>query len=371
MKVLYIIDGLGRGGAEQVLITLLPELRRQGLNVSVAVRNGCMDLASELERRGISIHVLKHRHRWNLLGMARELSEIVDRERVNLVHAHLYFSAVSTALMRVMRMQNVPTCVTFHNLAYGGANKQGIKLTFRRLLARFLYRSGIEGFFAVSQAVARHYMIKLSLPRVSVIPNPVDLSIIRNMTIGGTQRNGRIVLPGRIVKEKGHIDFLEALAQLGSKGLSPEVIIAGDGPLRAQIENRARQLGLFEQIDFTGPLSHDEMLRVISKASIVVVPSRFEGFGLTALEAMALGRAVVSSDAGGLPEVVGDAGILFPASDAKALAEALAELISDPARQAEFGKKAAERARLFDLPTVATQQIAAYQDLMQLYERKA
>src|SRR6056297_243232 len=242
MKVLYIIDSLGRGGAEQVLITLLPELRRQGLNVSVAVRNGRMDLASEFEQLGIAVHVLKYRHRWNLLGMARELSKIVDRERVNLVHAHLYFSAVSTALMRVMRMQNVPTCVTFHNLAYGGANKQGIKLTFRRLLARFLYRFGIEGFFAVSQAVARHYMIKLSLPRVSVIPNPVDLSIIRNMTIEGTQRNGRIVLPGRIVKEKGHIDFLEALAQLGRKGLSPEVIVAGDGPLRAQIENRARQL---------------------------------------------------------------------------------------------------------------------------------
>ncbi len=370
MKVLHIIDSLGRGGAEQVLVTLLPELRQQGIDVSLVVRGGRMDLASEFEQLGIAVHVLKYRHRWNLLGMARELSKIVAREKVNLVHAHLYFSAVATALMRVTRMQNVPTCVTFHNLAYGGANKQGIKLTFRRLLARFLYRFGIDGFFAVSQAVARHYMIKLSLPRISVIPNPVDLSIIRKVTIENTQGAGRIVLPGRIVSEKGHVDFLEALVQLRSTSLFPEVIIAGDGPLRVQIEDRAQQLGLFKQINFTGSLPHEEMLRVISKASIVVVPSRFEGFGLTALEAMALGRAVVSSDAGGLPEVVGDAGILFPASDAKALAEAIAELMSDPARRAELGKKAAERARSFDLRAVATQQISAYQDLIRSYERK-
>jgi glycosyltransferase involved in cell wall biosynthesis len=364
MKVLHIIDSLGRGGAEQVLVTLLPELRQQGLDVALVVRGGRMDLATEFEKQGISVYVLKNRHRWNLIGTARELSKIVVREKVNLLHAHLYFSAISTALMRVLRLQSVPTCVTFHNLAYGGANRPGLKLTFRRLLALGLYRFGIDRFFSVSQAVASHYKRKMSLPRISVIPNPVDLSKVRKITHKGAHAPGRVVLPGRIVSEKGHLDLLEALGELGKTGRVPEVVISGDGPLRAQVEKRARELGLFERIEFTGALSHEEMLHVMAGASIVVVPSRFEGFGLTALESMALGRAVVSSDAGGLPEVVGDAGILFPASDSNALAEAIAELTSNPARRVELGQKAAERARLFDIPAVAAQQIAAYHDLM-------
>jgi glycosyltransferase involved in cell wall biosynthesis len=370
VKVLHVIESLGRGGAEQLLATLLPELERQGVSGSVLVRRGPMDLAPQIEASGIAVTRLAPRHRWNLIAAAREIALHAQCERADVVHAHLYFPAVTIALMKILRLSTLPTCVTFHNLAYAGANRAGIKLTGRRLLARVLYRGGIDAYFGVSEAVARHYERNISLSHVRVIPNPIDLLKAHKTAAKCLTKNGQLVLPGRIVKEKGHVDFLEALAQLGKKGLFPEVIIAGDGPLRAQIEDRAQQLGLFEQINFTGSLSHDEMLRVMSGSSIVVVPSRFEGFGLTALEAMALGRAVVSSDAGGLPEVVGDAGVLFPASDPKALAEAIEELMSDPVGRAELGKKAAERARFFDLPTVATQQIAAYQDLIRSYERK-
>jgi glycosyltransferase involved in cell wall biosynthesis len=371
MRVLHFIDSLGRGGAEQLLVTLLPELARKNIEVSVAIRGGNAELAPELETKGIVVHRLNHRHRWNIVGAARELAYIASIENPDVIHAHLYFPAVVTAFARISRFCMLPTCVTFHNLAYGGANSLGIKLTFRRLLARVLYRYGINGFFAVSEAVANHYETKLSLPRIAVIPNPVDLSLIRSLAIEGEQEFEQIVLPGRIVAEKGHVDFLKALAQLREKERFPKLIIAGDGPLRAQIEGQAQKLGLFEKIYFTGSLPHKEMLQVISNASIVVIPSRFEGFGLTALEAMALGRAVVSSDAGGLPEVVGDAGVLFPASDSKALSEAVAELISDPARRLELGRKAAERAQSFNVPIVAAQQIAAYQGLVQSCERKA
>lgn len=371
MKLIHFIDSLGRGGAEQVLISLLPELQRQGIEVAVVVRGGQMDLAPELEAYDIVVHGLKHRHKWNLVGSARELASIAANEQADMVHAHLYFPAVTSALMRVLGFSALPTCATFHNLAYAGANQKGVKLSFRRHLARMLYRKGIDRFFGVSNAVARHYEREMTLSEVAVVPNPVDFAMVQCVRNAPVPEQDRVVLPGRIVKEKGHADFLEALSKVKEMGMFPQATIAGDGPLRTQIEVQAQELGLSEQIDFSGSLPHDEMLRTMYRASIVVVPSRFEGFGLTALEAMALGRAVVSSDAGGLPEVVGDAGLVFPASDTDALADAIAALMSDPVRRAELGQKALERARQFDLTRVAAQQISAYQDLMHSKEKKS
>src|SRR6056297_3805687 len=126
MRVLHFIDSLGRGGAEQLLVTLLPELHRQGVGVVGVVRDGNMDLLPELQYKGIVVHRLKQRHRWNLVGAARELSGIAKSEGVDLIHAHLYFPAVTIALMKILRLATLPSCVTFHNLAYAGANRPGI-----------------------------------------------------------------------------------------------------------------------------------------------------------------------------------------------------------------------------------------------------
>lgn len=328
-----------------------------------------MDLAPELRSMGIDVHCLMPRHKWNLLGTARELGAIAKREQADVVHAHLYFPAVATALNRVLGISVMPTCVTFHNLAYSGANRPGIKLMFRRLVAGLLYRFGIDAFFAVSEAVARSYERKLLLPPIKIIPNPVDLTVVAKVVAQEVTMSRDLVIPGRIVPEKGHSDFLEALSRLAALGLHPAAVIAGDGPLRGQIEAQVQRIDFGEQVTFTGALEHEELLREMVSAAIVVVPSRFEGFGLVALEAMALGRSIIVSDVGGLPEVVGDAGILVPPANPRALAKAIAELISDPERRAELGNKAAKRAARFDLVGVAAQQISAYNDLLLSTER--
>lgn len=370
LKVLHIIESLGRGGAEQLLVTLLPELQKQDVDVIVVVRAGSMDLLPVLQSKGIVVHRLMQRHRWNLIGSARELSGIARSEGSTIIHAHLYFPAVTTALMKILRLRAISTCMTFHNLAYAGANRPGLKLTVRRLLARVLYPRGIDAFFGVSEAVADHYENKLGLASVTVIPNPVDFATIKKASAPGSPSDADIVLAGRMVPEKGHSDFLEALAQLASRGLHPTVIIAGDGPLRSAIESEAERLGLSPQISFTGALAHNELLRVIGSADIAVVPSRFEGFGLVALEAMALGRAVIASDAGGLPEVLGDAGMIFPAGEPSLLAKAIASLLSDPERRTKLGASAAIRAMEFNLPHVAAKQIAAYRRLLGDHKEK-
>lgn len=354
MKVLHVIETLGRGGAEQVLLTLLPELARQGCQAEVAVCRPPYDLQAVLEQRGIPVHRLPFRKKWNLLGQARAVAHLAGGMGADVVHAHLYFPAVTTALMRVLRLCRARTCVTFHNLAYAGANKAGPGLLVKKRLAALLYPRGFDRMFAVSLAVAQHYESALGMVGVKVCHNPIDVPAVPTML--RSRSIPRVVVPGRLVPEKGHQSLIAALFLLKTP---VNVTFAGGGPLAQELANAA------PDVRITGPLPHDEMLTEIAQADLVVIPSIHEGFGLTALEAMALGRPVIATRAGGLPEVLGDTGLLVPVGDSAALAQAIQGLLDDPERCISMGRAGRERAQgQFSPPAIAAQLLARYHDAL-------
>lgn len=371
MKVLHVIDALGRGGAEQLLVTLLPELQRQGVGAMVAVRRPPLDLVPALEQAGIEVHQLAPRHRWNLIGAAREIARQARKIEADIVHAHLYFPAVSVAVMRWLGLSSCPTIVSFHNMAYAGANKAGPGLMAKRWIAGFVYKRGMDRFLAVSQAVADHYSAALGISPVGVLPNPVNVSALKAVAASvGRSPDAKgtgchIVMPGRIVGEKGHGDLIAALGLLREKGIHPQLTIVGDGPMTPQLRAAVQAQGLEDTVHFAGAVDHSVLLQIVARADLVAVPSRYEGFGLTALEAMALGRAVIATQTGGLPFVVGDTGVLVPPGAPAALADALEHLIDDPARRADLGRRAALRAKAqFDLPEIAAQLIGIYDAML-------
>lgn len=354
MKVLHVIESLGRGGSEQVLVTLLPELVRQGCQAEVAVCRPSYDLQAELAQHGIEVHRLPLRKKWNLLGQARAIARLAGVINADVVHAHLYFPAVATAFMRNLRLSRVRTCVTFHNLAYAGANKTWLGLLVKKRLAALLYPRGFDRMFAVSQAVGTHYQAALGLSGVEVCFNPVEMPAVRSAT--QPQSVPRITFPGRLVPEKGHQSLIAALSLLKTP---VNVTFAGGGPLTQELANAA------PDVRITGPLPHDEMLTEIAQADLVVIPSTHEGFGLTALEAMALGRPVIATRAGGLPEVLGDTGLLVPVGDSAALAQAIQGLLDDPERCISMGRAGRERAQgQFSPPAIAAQLLARYHDAL-------
>jgi len=352
MKILHVIDTLGRGGAERLLVMLLPKLARQGHEVAVAVRGAPYDLQPELEAEGVLVIRLPKRHKWNLIAGARDIAKAMPG--ADILHAHLYFPAVQTALARILGLTRASTCVTFHNLAYAGANRDGLKLRFRKALARCLYPRGMDARLAVSQAVADHYRKALSLDRIAVLHNPIDLTSIDAVPALPRVSDAalRIVLPGRLVHEKGHCDLLAALRSPRLASLALSVTFAGHGKLQASLQDQAADLPF--PLEITGNLDHATFLGVMAGADIVTVPSRFEGFGLTALEAMALSKPVIASTAGGLPEVLGKTGRLVAPGDVAALTEAIFELAADLELRAAMGREARARAEAeFALPAIA------------------
>jgi glycosyltransferase involved in cell wall biosynthesis len=356
MKALHVIDSLGRGGAEQVLLTLLPALRDQGCAVELAVMHAPYDLQPEFEALGIPVHHLPKARKWALRARARALAGLAGRIGADIVHAHLYFPAVTTALMRVLRLGQARSFVSFHNLAYAGANKAGLGLWIKKRLAAVLYPRGMDGMFGVSAAVARHYEQALGLRTVQVLYNPIALP---ESQVPTAQRHSpfRIVVPGRLVPEKGHADMIAALELLQ---IPVETVFCGGGPLQADLAAKA------PSVRITGPVTHKEMMQEIGAADLVVVPSRFEGFGMTALESMSVSRPVIATTAGGLPEVLGDAGVLVPPQDPRALATAISDLLASDERRLSLGRRARQRAETqFAAPAIAARLLTYYRQSLE------
>ncbi|HSM55762.1 MAG TPA: glycosyltransferase [Candidatus Sulfomarinibacteraceae bacterium] len=172
-------------------------------------------------------------------------------------------------------------------------------------------------------------------PEIYAPPNRRDHG--RTFTIGSAGR--------RLVPEKGNDVLLRAVAQL--PGLW-RVVIAGDGPERDALEKLARELNIAKRVHFDGVIPSDQMPAYMRQLDVLVVPSRTlpnwkEQFGRVLVEAMACEVAVIGSDSGEIPNVVGDAGLIFPEGDARALAAQLCRLMQTEDLRDKLGRAGRER----------------------------
>lgn len=178
------------------------------------------------------------------------------------------------------------------------------------------------------------------LERQSVVYNGIDRKIFR--PVKASKHRKKIIFVGNVEDgKKGFIYLLKAVASMRS---DVRLVVVDGGAPHRKITNRAIDtLGVRSRIIFAGTATDSELVRLYSEASVAVVPSVYEGFGFPAAEAMSCGVPVIASDGGALPEVVGDAGIVIPARDYAALADAMDMLISDIGLQRRFSIAGIER----------------------------
>jgi len=190
----------------------------------------------------------------------------------------------------------------------------------------------------------------------SVLPNPIDLAKIPPSP---AERAEKILFVGRIVRDKGADTFVAACARalpllprwsaemIGADRFGPR---SPETPFLRALRPLARQTG----VAMSGYRPNAEVLAAMARAAIVVMPSRWsEPFGLTALEALACGAALLCSPRGGLPEVYGQAAQRIDPDSPAAIAEAIVALAHDPARRAALGEAGRARAELFAVPRIA------------------
>jgi glycosyltransferase involved in cell wall biosynthesis len=190
-------------------------------------------------------------------------------------------------------------------------------------------------------------------PVLARIPNGVEID-----DFVPRPKEPRVLIATRLFERKGVHHVIEAMSRLPEQVYQLEV--AGDGPQRAQLEEQARALRV--PASFHGWLPRRPLCQLFERSRIFVLASISDNFPVSLLEAMAAGCAIITTSAGGCPEVVGDAGVVVEPGDVGALREALTGLIRQPARAEELGRRAVQRARdRFSWPAVAAHHEAAYE----------
>lgn len=217
-----------------------------------------------------------------------------------------------------------------------------------------------------ARSVAISRAIAADLPMASVIiPNPYRDSLFRDMK---RPRHFELAFVGRFVSDKGAALLIEALARLKPAGLSPRLLMIGDGPERRNLHEQAQRLGVAPQIEFAGPRRDEALVEALNSASILVIPSLFnEPFGIVALEGIACGCAVIASRGGGLPDAIGPCGVTFANGDVAALTDCTAELLRNPMRRQELLAGAADHLGGFTAAAVAGRYLELFQAAIEGY----
>jgi len=221
---------------------------------------------------------------------------------------------------------------------------------------------------------------RIAKSRFSVIPNALDVNLFSkeasNYDGKSIERgmDGVTVLHvGRLERVKGIETLIHAIPQVIRQNANTTFVFIGDdrpdgagSTWRCRLEAYARDQSIENAVRILGPLSQDALIEWYRKSDIVVVPSMlYESFSYTCAQAMAAGLPVIASQIGGIPETLGDCGVLVPVADSRSLAAALCELIQRPELRQDLGRNALCRAQqYFDSSIVAQQTVAAYRQIL-------
>jgi glycosyltransferase involved in cell wall biosynthesis len=363
-----MLSAIQMGGAERVLIRLLPHLARAGVVPTVCTVTDVVDpdLDDELAATGVARMSLGARRAFDPGGWWR-LRRLLVSDAFDVVHTH--DSQSQTVAGFVGRTTRMPVIMTRHVIADDVGRRRG---RGRARAARWAARVGATEVVAVSDAVGDRVRAEtgLSRQRVRTIYNGIDTEHFSPHAGGasgrgpgpGARTRPTLAMIAVMRPEKGHAVLLDALVRLRARVPDVALQLVGTGYMEPTLRARAAAMG--DAVDFLGVL-HD-VRPVLEASDVVVLPSQLEALPTVLLEAGAMGRPVVATRVGGIPEIVEDGrtGLLVDVGDPDALADQLAQLLLDPPRARAMG--CAARARVkerFSLPVQAAALRALYDEV--------
>ncbi len=271
--------------------------------------------------------------------------------------------------------KKVPTIATIHHpitidrkLALEAAKNPWRKIQQRRWFSFIRMQKKVSRklskIITVSECARGDISRDFDIPaqRFKVIPNGINTELFYPLPEIKREKNRIIVTNSADIPLKG-LEYLLEAVQAVSKTHAVKLTVVGEPKKDSRIIKLIRQLGIGPLITFTGRIDNGNFVRWYARATMAVIPSLYEGFGLPAGEAMACGVPVISTSGGALPEVVGQAGIVIPPADSKALAEAIKGLLDNPVRAKALGEAGLKRVhQYFTWKKAAEATVEAYRE---------
>jgi glycosyltransferase involved in cell wall biosynthesis len=350
LRVLWLVKGLGRGGAEMLLYQAARLHDRDAFECQVGYLLGSRGwLADDLRAEGVPVHLFES-ERHGDLRWALKLRRFLTKHPVDVVHVHSpLVAAVARLVVRSMPHDVRPQTISTEHLPWSG----------HRLPTRLLngLTFGLDAaHLAVSDAVLE------SIPErkrhsVQVLVHGVPVDQIRSAVRWRDQMRAELGIEddevlictvANLTPQKGYPDLLAAARAVLDAGHRVRFAIAGRGTLDSDIREMRDRLGLGDRLIMLGAI--DDVPRFIAGGDLFLLASHWEGLPLVLMEAMAIGLPIVATRVGGIPELVRDGldGMLVPHARPDLLAEAIGEMVRDPGRRNAMSHAASEGAYRFD-----------------------
>lgn len=343
IKVLHALTDRNIGGAGRWLLYDLKYHDRETFDVAVILPADSL-LCEAVQGLGVRVIAMEEMADRSFDKKAlRPLTKLLRREKPDLLHTHASLTARLAG-----RMAGVPTIIhTKHCMegAPGGLPKKLARRAMNHILS--------DRIIAVSKAVRRSMIAGGTNPKKIVTiyngidPIPIPTAAEKAALLasyGGKAGEKAIGIVARLEEVKDHETFLLAAREILEKRQDVRFYIIGDGSLRDSLRQRAKALGIAENVRFTGFVQ--EIERLEAALDIAVITSKQEALCLSLLESMIAGIPAVGTDSGGVAEVIrdGENGYLVPVGDFHALAMRLEELLAEDAKRLKMGEAAAKRA---------------------------
>lgn len=370
--IVWMIDRLGPGGAEQLMPTILTNLVKEGFNIRVCVlriRHG-NPIAHDLERLGLPVDLVlvpNLRHPLNLFRILRYLR----KHRPQILHTQLEFSDILGTI--AARLLGIPCVSTLHTLDIFEEKKSA---TWRLKLRWFVLRNFCDKIIAVSDITRRHHLDggRLGEKKTITIYNGLDISRFQKPDASVQQAlrqsldlppNRQIIITVAVLREPKGIQFmLKALPAILENKPDTHYLIVGDGEYGDTLRDLAAGLGIEGHVTFTG--RRTDIPALLSIGDMFVLPTLKDALPTVLIEALAAGTPIVASNVGGVPEIVQDQvnGLLVPPGDPAELAQACLKLLQDKGLASQFIQAGNEMVRRrFDISVQIGQLSQIYEEV--------
>jgi len=335
--IIWMIDSLGPGGAEQLMPAILKNLKQTGFNIRICalqIRAG-NPIASDLERLGLPVDLVpipNLRQPFNLFRILRYLR----LHRPQLLHTQLEFADILGTV--AAKLLGIPSVSTVHTLDIFPEKKSAWG---RMKLRWFLLGKFCDRVIAVSEKTRLHYLQSggLQPDKVITLYNGVDISRFKNTDASQAAKtkqalrlplNSRVIITIAVLREPKGIQFMiEALPAILEQFPDVHYLIVGDGEYSAALTELVTALAIKNHVTFAG--HRTDIPDLLACSDIFVLPTLKDALPTVLIEALAAERPIVASDVGGVPEIIenGVNGLLVASGDPSKLAEACLRLLKD------------------------------------------
>lgn len=316
MKIIYLITGLGMGGAEVVVCDLADKMSNLGHKVVIAYLTGPVILRPknvDVEIISLGLNsLIKFYH------ASFKYRKLIRDFQPDIVHAHMVHANIFARINRI-------GCSIPKLICTAHSSNEGTKLRmFAYRLTNFLSDLNTN----VSQEASDALINKGAFTKSNLITvyNGIDLKKFKFLSVEKKSNEIKVLSVGRFHESKDYPNLFKAIKLLNERvNTKVKFYIAGDGDLRLELEQLINELNISKYVTLLGKRS--DIPDLMSQAHFFVLSSKFEGFGLVVAEAMACGAYIIATNCGGVAEVMGTTGTLVPPENSEALSKAINDAI--------------------------------------------